>query len=43
MNEYKGYKVDQYNTVYDCDGYAVGKLINETLQKWVEDFLERLE
>ena len=38
MKKYKGYTADQYGTVYDSEGYAVGKLNNETLRDWVNDY-----
>lgn len=43
MKTYKGFYADEYNTVY-CDGehvdYSVGKLCGDTLEDWVDDYLE---
>lgn len=44
MEEYKGFACDQYGTVYEMENGAwvcCGKLINETLEEWVEDYFER--
>ena len=43
MNEYKGFKCDQYESIYDKQGFFVGKLNGESLKDWVDEFLQGLE
>lgn len=42
MENYKGFSCDQYGTVYNEDGYAVGKLNGDLLKEWVDDYEEGL-
>ena len=43
MTTYKGFRCDQYDSVYDSCGLFVGKLNGETLAEWVDDFFRGLE
>lgn len=43
MENYKGFCADQYGSVYERTSEGsifVGKLNGETLQEWVDDYLE---
>ena len=45
MEEYNDFACDQYGTVYEKHNNSwvcAGKLINETLEEWVNDYYERL-